>query len=286
MKYKKRITCLLLVPAVLFAYVLFFGAIMPCARFALYARPLIPASQWQVKSGTHTGESISVKTYQVKGHETFFLCVGNERPEWFAVDFSGIKHKLTWHAFPDDAVHVLYMAPRIFPFLHYNINGQRGRDILDAKTDRLWYLSDTGDTIVFSNEVFFVSMTNENSGRPPVEVHKVSWAERIDDTPPEWDGVMGLDLTFFDKNADAEGWAVHISVPFRDSRDAKAVAHPPGFVLSNTSDVTATATRTIYIDAGQNVRFRPERAKTGLTNGAEHLEFKADAFISESLPSR
>jgi len=244
-----------------------------------HSRQLIPfkATGWQLEAGTHTGNALSVKPYKTRGQgqegEVFYLHVagGDDTPlsEWFSIALSEDNEDLIIRCPPVRTS----PSPRL-------ANWNPGIEIMSGKDiPVIWWLSYTGDKVVFSNQTFFVSATQENSGRPPASVHKVSWTERIDNTPPEWDGVMGLNLTLFDPHFEEEGWAVYISIPFRDSRDIKTVPHPAGLVLANTNDVTAVASRTIYIDAGQNVGFRPQRVRSGLTNGLEQLKFKVNSFI-------
>jgi len=173
MKYDKwaitSLTMFVIIPLSIF--------IVYCVNLVLNTRPLISAPQWEVKAGMHTGEAVPVKIYQVKGHEIFFLRVGKTRDtlpshlRWFAMDLSGNRHERTWYQFPDDKVHVRMMTPRAFPYLHCQMVGYFGMDILTGKGDAYWF-SYTGDKVVFSNDLFFVSATQENSGRPPVEVHR------------------------------------------------------------------------------------------------------------------
>ncbi|MCL1919713.1 MAG: hypothetical protein FWG50_01340 [Kiritimatiellaeota bacterium] len=173
MRYKKWIVGLLLVPLAILLLVpgLFF--MLDLAVFVLYIRPLIPAPQWQVEVGRHTGEPLPAEIYQVKGREIFFLHIIDENPGWFAMDFSGVRHKRTIYEFPEDAVHVLYMTPGASPYLCYNTRGHFGVDILAGKAGDAW-LTYTGDSVVFSNRFFFVSATQANSGRQPVELHRSS----------------------------------------------------------------------------------------------------------------
>ena len=177
MKYKKWIFRLLLVPLAFFAFVLLSYLTLYCVLLIRNTQPLIPASQWEVEARTHTGEPMPVKIYQVKGYEIFFLAVGDETPGWFAMTFSDDKHERTLYCFPKDDVHVLSMKPLTFPYLHYQTRGHFGVDILSGKSGHAW-LSYTGDSVVFSNYLFFVSATQENSGRPPVEVHRISLGRR------------------------------------------------------------------------------------------------------------
>lgn len=250
--------------------------------FFWHYRPLHPTWQWRVKARTHTGDRISVKTYKELGREVFFLRVtsrrnvslGMEAPRWFVMDFS------------KEGTDVIVSAdPGIYTVIgqHLIADQRYGLEIMDKKLEEQWHLAYTGSRyVVFSNNVFSVSAKRGFFVRKRPEVRRSTWEssdERIDPTPPEWDGVMGLNLTLFDSKIEEEGWLVYISTSFREVRDMDAVSHPPGLVLSNTNDVTAVASRTIYIDAGQNVSFRPQRAKTGGTNGFENLRFKADSFL-------
>jgi len=177
MKYDKWTIMLAITPLTIFVLVPLAIFILYCVGFVQNTRPLIPAPQWLVKAGMHTGEPMPVKVYQVKGHEIFFLRVGKARDalpshlRWFAMDFSGNKRERTWYKFPDDKVYVRIMTPGTFPYLHHQPAGYFGIDILTGKDGAHW-LSYTGDSVVFSNYLFFVSATQENSGRPPVEVHR------------------------------------------------------------------------------------------------------------------
>ena len=103
--------------------------------------------------------------------------------------------------------------------------------------------------------------------------------ERLDLTPPEWDGIVGLDLTLADTWLDDDGWALYINVPFADEPGTNAVKHPAGIVLANTDDVTVVAERTIYIEAGQNVKFHIERVEIGQVRWFDEFTVTIDAFI-------
>ena len=187
MNNRKRIKWIL-VSVVIFPLVLLGCYMLYCAWFTLYPPPFIPAVQWQVEAGTHTGKTIPAEIYHVKGHgDVLFVHIDSggdisllpsyrwfEGKRWFAVDFSDNK-KGRFLINPDDGVHVFETFPSTSPYLYHPINGRYGVEILHAKIEELWHLSDMGDTIVFSNEVFFVSMTQANSGRPPVEVHRSTW---------------------------------------------------------------------------------------------------------------
>ena len=171
MKHKKWIIRLLITPLVFFVFVLIVGFILHWVLFFRNTRPLIPAPQWYVEAGTHTGEPISVKVYQVKGCEIFFLAVGDENPGWLAMMFSDDKYERTLYDFPEDDVHVLRMTPLKFPYLHYLTHRHFGVDVLHGKSGDVW-LAYTGDSVVFSNRAFFVSATEKNSGRPPVDLQR------------------------------------------------------------------------------------------------------------------
>jgi len=149
-------------------------------------RPLLPTWQWQVKSATHSGKPVSVKIYKMLGRDVFFFraCGGHDTPlkagdspypRWFMMDFENDKNR--WYA-TDDGVHVFKVNPGIFPYLSYPVDKLQKIPILDGKIEELWYLSYTGDTVVFSNKVFFVSATQKNSKREPVSVHRRTWEPR------------------------------------------------------------------------------------------------------------
>ena len=137
--------------------------------FVLGRRPLLRTTRWEVKAATHDGKPLPAELYKALGAEVFFLYLNHSR--WLAVDFCSYKRK-RFLVFPDDGVHIFRTFPGTSPYLHHSVSGLYGIDILHPKIEEVWYLSDMGDTIVFSNEVFFVSMANGNSGRPPVEVHR------------------------------------------------------------------------------------------------------------------
>ena len=159
--------------------------------FILHLKPLslIPTTRWQVEAGRHDGKPVSVKTYKMLGREAYFFRVdgGEENPldspalltdvykgrsmKWFVIDFPKIKRYAQ-----DDEVRVSLMRPDISPYWcaaygDYAVNIVGGKNMPET-----WWLSYTGDTVVFSNEVFFVSATQKNSGRKPVEVHRQSWS--------------------------------------------------------------------------------------------------------------
>jgi len=179
MTYKKWIFWLTFV---LFALVLFI-----IADPLLLFRPLFLTTQWEVKAATHDGRHVSVKIYkELTKDEVFLLYVkgGRNAPlnpqypgikyhpqlrRWFVVDFSDNK-KERYLIHPDDNIHIFSTPPRLFPAL--GPKDLSKVEILSPKIEEAWYLSDMGDTIVFSNQVFFVSMTKKNSVRPPVEAHR------------------------------------------------------------------------------------------------------------------
>jgi len=172
MKYKKKISCrgcLLLVLTLLAC--LFVPIVWDSVRFY---RPLIPTTQWDVKAGTHSGKPLSVRVYKMLWDNVFLVRIDGR---WFAVDFSGnfLKKRRRNLVHPDDKVHVFWTTPGTFPYLYHRADGGGGLEILHKKIEELWYLSDMGNQIVFSNQTFFVSMTKENSGRPPADVHRSTW---------------------------------------------------------------------------------------------------------------
>ena len=69
----------------------------------------------------------------------------------------------------DGEVHVFATAD---PYWHYISGGHSGRNILDPMFKEKWHLSYTGYSVLFSNKTYFVSATQENSDRPPVEAHR------------------------------------------------------------------------------------------------------------------
>ena len=124
--------------------------------FALFAcvagrRPLLPAAKWQAKAGTHCGTPMSIKTYRMLGHDMplFVRVNGGRQPwDWFVVSIS------------DDAARVsVPNTPRAFPYLGYNHDMWHGVDILDAKIEEKWFVSHTGDSVVFSNATLSVSVS-------------------------------------------------------------------------------------------------------------------------------
>jgi len=172
MKHDKWKKMLLFVPLALLLSMLLSCFIGSCdGGERQHKAPLIPATGWQVEAGTHTGDPMPAKVYQVKGHEIFFLRVGSDDSRWFSMDFSSDTNEYGRHVFPDDKVHVLERTPGKSPYLHYRTDGHAGVDILSGKSYGYW-LSYTGDKVVFSNYLFFVSATQDNSGRPPVEVYR------------------------------------------------------------------------------------------------------------------
>jgi len=87
--------------------------------------------------------------------------------------------------------------------------------------------------------------------------------EREDDTPPDWDGLLGLDLTLCDMDLYDDAWILRINVPFRDVPDKSAAQDYFGSPLTNVGNVTQVARRTIYVEAGQNVSFWLQRVSAG-----------------------
>jgi len=133
-------------------------------------RPLHPTGQWQVKAYTHAGDRVSVRIYKELGHEVFFLrlashrnvSLGTKKPRWFTVDFSERETDM-----------VVSVDPRIYTVIcqHFIIEQNYGLDVLDGKDGDYWF-SYTREAVIFSNNFFFVSATQKNSGRPSVEVHR------------------------------------------------------------------------------------------------------------------
>jgi len=150
-----------------------------CCCLILYAvlgnwhkRQLIPfkATGWQLEASTHTGQPLSVKPYKTRGQgpegERFYLRIvgGDDTPlsRWFTLDFSDEDLGVIVR---DTPIHTS-SSPRL-------VNWHPGLDITNPKLEEgTWWFSYTGDKMVFSNQVFFVSATQENSGRPPVEMHR------------------------------------------------------------------------------------------------------------------
>jgi len=173
MKCNKRTIFLILASAVVSPFILFGCFILFYVCWNPFARQLIPfkATGWQLEAGMHTGKPLSVKPYKTRWPErdVIHLHIVDEceisLSRWFAMDFSDEKE----HMVVRDRINIL-PSPR--PHL---INWNPGVDILGGKLEgEVWWLSYTGDKVVFSNQVFFVSATQENSGRPPVEVHKAN----------------------------------------------------------------------------------------------------------------
>jgi len=139
-------------------------------------RPLFSAKQWQVKAGTHSGKPLAVKIYKRLGSEKFYLRIdgGGDAPLCY---WPSKRESLRWFTmnFPDDKERIITKegtSVRTFPY-PCSRNRDSGLNILSEKFDgEVWCFSYTGDSVVFSNDLFFVSATQENSGRPPVEVHR------------------------------------------------------------------------------------------------------------------
>ncbi|MCL1919716.1 MAG: hypothetical protein FWG50_01355 [Kiritimatiellaeota bacterium] len=110
--------------------------------------------------------------------------------------------------------------------------------------------------------------------------------EREDLTPPEWNGLIGLDLTLKDMDLYDDAWELHISVPYRDVPDTNAFLNPAGWLLTNVGDVTQVAARTVFVEAGQNVRFKIGRIDVGQIAGTDEFAVTIDAFIPVAEPSR
>ena len=103
-----------------------------------------------------------------------------------------------------------------------------------------------------------------------------------DKTPPDWDGIMMLQLSLCDMFLDDDGWELYITVPFKESPDTNAVWNPAGAVLDNLDDVESIAYRTVYIEAGQNVEFYIKRVEIGQNHWSDEFQVTIEAFIPES----
>ena len=163
--------------------------------FERHTRAFSRTTQWKVTARTHSGKWLSTTVYQARVEKHVFLLHvsdglttriteklpdGDDNPlplgRWFTVDFA-CNADARGLAYPDDPVHVFSPNPEhIFPFFSWwympPVDGEHGLDILKRYTGEDWHLSYTGDTLVFSNELFSVTMTQKKSDRLPVEVHR------------------------------------------------------------------------------------------------------------------
>lgn len=247
------------------------GILLIVLVFFWYNRPLRPTTEWLVQASTHAGKPVSVETYKTLGREMFFLRVDDAdlgmvchwvNPRWFVMDFPKNKEDV-----------VVLIDPRMGKLFGRFLLLERleGVDILDNVLKERWYLSYTGNSVVFSNRVLAVSATRKNPSPKTVEVHKNTW-ERVlaNPPPPLWipsqygPEVSGYKLTLSDPYFDEDGWAVFINRPFRDSPDTNTVLHTASVVLTNTNDVRAEVSRTIYVELKHSagVDFYVERVKT------------------------
>ena len=113
--------------------------------------------------------------------------------------------------------------------------------------------------------------------------HEPKGGGHKDDTPPEWNGLIGLDLTLCDTDFYDDTWILMINVPFRSSPYLSAPEDYSSIALTNLGDVTKLAERTIYVKAGQNVTFRLIRVETGQTAGTDEFSVTIDAFIPSPM---
>ena len=135
-----------------------FGGSLIVASVLWHNRPLHSTTEWQGEARTHTGTPVSVKTYKALGREVFFLCVdGGDRhtlrswinPLWFAMSFS-----------QDGAGVTVLKEPRMENLFGWHLALERLGG-MDIGLSELWGLSCTGNSVVFSNDVFFVSMSRK-----------------------------------------------------------------------------------------------------------------------------
>ena len=135
--------------------------------------PLVPTLKWQVKTVTHSGMPVSVKTYRMIGRDEPLLIhvTGDSqtsvydhyslydqtkedidaywRERWFAV-FINEEGALVTSMQP---------GPDTFPCLNYNPDKNFGIPILHGKLEEEWFLARVGDSVVFSNRSIAVSVS-------------------------------------------------------------------------------------------------------------------------------
>jgi len=108
---------------------------------------------------------------------------------------------------------------------------------------------------------------------------------RVDDTPPEWDGIMGLDITLENPLPDGGAWAFIITIPFRNSPGTDSALQPPGILFTDADMKDEKTARTVYIEAGQNLSFKLDRAEPGQTHWRNGWEIGKKMPIPEALES-
>ena len=105
-----------------------------------------------------------VEIYKALGQERFFLHIGDSNhdvsqdgmpPKWFAVTILNDGGGVTVSENP--------RVVNVFGWCecYLALENKGGTDILSPTLDGLWYLSCTGNSVVFSNHVFSVSATRE-----------------------------------------------------------------------------------------------------------------------------
>jgi len=253
---------LVVLPVTLFVcFILFYICWAP------FARQLIPfkATGWQLEAGTHTGESLSLNLYKTRGRgpegERFYLHIagGDDAPisRWFTLDFSSEELGVIVFCPPVER----HRSPRL-------VNWNPGIDVTNPKLeDGDWWLSYTGDKVIFSNKTYFVSATQKNSGRPPVEVHRSTMDGLIVHRPlPQRHELTGYNLTLFDPSFEEGGWAVFSDTPFWDSPEPRGNSSSHCLVFTNTNDVRTAVSRTIYVRKEDPVEFYAERVETAQLN--------------------
>jgi len=102
---------------------------------------------------------------------------------------------------------------------------------------------------------------------------------RTDNTLSDWGGLTGIDLSLCDMWLDDDGWALDINVPFKYSPETNAVWNSPGEVLTNITNVEIVAHQTIFIQAGQDVKFNIERVEIGQDHWWDEFVVTIEAFI-------
>jgi|GEM_PF-1664430 len=263
MKYKEWMFRLSLVLNMLVFFPLFYIVV----NIFWHNRSLRPTTEWRAEAVTHAGKPISVEPYKVLGRDVLFLYVkeahytpfGEWYPRWFVVDFSDKA----------DDVNV-FVGPLMSSLMnqHLAFKERYGVNILDGEIRELWHLSYTGNSVVFSNRVFSVSATRKKPNHKTVEVHKNTWEAVVANPPPPRSlalserKVTGFKLTLFDPHLAEDGWAVFINVPFWDTPDTNIAPQTASVVLTNTNDVRATVSRTIYAESWVGVNFYAERVRT------------------------
>ena len=139
--------------------------------FIMNYKPLLPATEWQVKAGTHSGKPVPAKIYRMLGqkmpllvrvdggkdtsfYSEYFKNYRLGEPRWFAAFISN-----------DEAV-ITETGVKTFPYLSGNFNPKFGYGVDILFTDKngeLWFLSRAGESVVFSNKAIFVSVSKKDS---------------------------------------------------------------------------------------------------------------------------